>query len=205
MAGIARRQVGGDRLQRAVCLFVCPRQPQFDRGPRAELAADTYGAAGLCGKALNHRQAETRAAARFLRRKEWFECTRKRRLVHSRAGVSDREDDIIPGWQFRWRFGAGALVLQIDVQCTAAGHGVAGVDCQVEDCELELIGIDQCRREIGAPGDGEAGVVAQRPTQQIFDAGEQTAQIDGLGIETRRPCPLCRRPLDDPRAPNWAA
>jgi anaerobic selenocysteine-containing dehydrogenase len=55
---------------------VCLRQPELGRGPPTQLAPDLHSAAGLSGKALDHRQAEAGSSPQFLGRKERFECSR---------------------------------------------------------------------------------------------------------------------------------
>ena len=68
---------------------------------------------------------------------------------------------------------AGATVAQLDAQGAVAGYSVARVDRQIEDRELELVGVDLRRSEIGIFVDCEMGAVSQRPTKQVFDAGEE--------------------------------
>src|SRR5438128_127436 len=71
----------------------------------------------------------------------------------------------------------------MDPQTAPSGHCVASVDRQVEDCELELIRVDASWCEAGFRGDREANPVTQGAAQQVFDAGDQTVQIDRLRIE----------------------
>jgi hypothetical protein len=74
-------------------------------------------------------------------------------------------------------------VLQTDVQDTAFGHGVAGIDGQVQDCELELVRVDPSWCKIGFCIDRKPNPGTQRATQQIFDTDNQAIEVDGSRVE----------------------
>src|SRR2546423_1171436 len=78
---------------------------------------------------------------------------------------------------------AGSAPPQSDLQRAAFGHRVPSVDSQIEDREFELIGVDQRWRQPGLGGNCQPNPSAQCVAQQLFNAGEEAAQIDGLRIE----------------------
>src|SRR5215471_4502143 len=66
-----------------------PRQPELDGGPLAHFALDPHGASGLSSKTVDHRQPETGTTPDFLGCEKRFESMGKRRLVHTRSGITD--------------------------------------------------------------------------------------------------------------------
>src|SRR6516162_5867087 len=77
----------------------------------------------------------------------------------------------------------GSSIVQRDAQRASDRHGVPRVDRQVQDRELDLIGIDKCWCEAGVRRDLEADRRPYRPLQQVFNAGNQSPEIDRLRIE----------------------
>ena len=67
------------------------------------------------------------------------------RLRHAGTGVSDRDYDVLTGGDFAQETGcslSNGNVATMDLECAAVGHGVAGVEREVEEGVLQLIRID---------------------------------------------------------------
>ena len=121
------------------------RKPHLRRRPFARPAPEVEGAAELRAQAVDHRQAEAGAPPHPLGREEGLDRVAQGDGVHADAGVADRDPKILAGREQLPRsdlLGAGR-----DAEPAAAGHGVARVQCEVEDGELELVGIDPRRRK----------------------------------------------------------
>ena len=126
-------------------------------------------AARLPHEAVHHAEAKPGAANTF-GREERVERLGDDLGRHARAGVADRDHDEIA----RHRLGILLAVIgierhvaRLDRQLAAAGHGVAGIDRQVEDGRFELCGIDQDRPERIAQLDLQHDIAAEGAGQQL--------------------------------------
>ena len=127
---------------------------QIDRngGPASDLALDADLAARLVGEAENLAEAEAGALAHRLGGEERLERAVEHFGRHPAAGVGDADPDIVAGADVADLVGGEGHVLGRDAHQAAAVHRIAGVDREVEDRVLELVGID-----IGRPGVGARG------------------------------------------------
>src|SRR2546422_6373482 len=115
-------------------------------------------AAALLDDPVHRGEAEAGALPDFLGREERLEQVCLGHLIHADAGVRDRQADVIAG---------GHAVTPLDVllverdarrpdaQPAAAGHGVAGVDGEVQEHLLELprVGVDRARGGVARRGE----------------------------------------------------
>ena len=74
------------------------------------------------------------------------------------------------------------------MQDTTFGHGIAGIDRQVQDCEFELVRVDPSWCEIGFCIDRKPDPGTQRTTQQIFNADNKPVEVDGSRVEPLLAC-----------------
>ncbi len=70
-----------------------------------------------------------------------------------------------------------------DRQLAARGHGVAGVDRQVQDGAFQLIGVGARAPEIGGRDHRHVDLLAEGAMEQILHGMDQVADVEGLGIQ----------------------
>ncbi len=112
----------------------------------AHLAVDLAVAIGLPGEAVDHRQAKPRALADRLGGEERVEGALDHLGRHAGTGVGDADADVLAGTHAARVGSVGAVevcVAGLDGERATVGHGVAGIDDQVEDRALELVGVAQ--------------------------------------------------------------
>ncbi len=104
------------------------------------LGIDAHTATGLLGEAEHLGQAQARTLADVLGGEERLEHLGQHLFAHAAAGVANAQHHVFAGLRvFRaLRAGADACVAGRQGQLAAFGHGVAGVDRQVEDDHLGL-------------------------------------------------------------------
>ncbi len=121
------------------------REKDTEISPLARRALDINEPTGLANDAVDRRQTEPGAGADRLGRKERLEDAADDLLGNARAGIHDLDQHIIPR---RHRFGAPSQWLRhppiagADRERTATGHGVAGVNGEIDDDLLELALVD---------------------------------------------------------------
>jgi len=108
------------------------------------------------------------------------------RLIHADAGVRDRQAHVVPGGHAVAPL--DVLVVQrdarrLDAQPAAAGHGVAGVDGEVQEYLLELTGVGVHRAGGGIERRGELDVFAEQPPQHAVHVGDHGIDVEHLGSE----------------------
>ena len=139
-------------------------EEELDRGAFARRAFDPRRAARLARHAVDHRQAEPGALADLLGGEEGLERAGGDVLGHSGAGVADGQLDIAAVVEL-------GVAADLDLaggegQHSAVGHGVAGVDGEVEHGDLELGRVGHHRQhllvEVEALLDARAEHVAQQ-------------------------------------------
>ena len=69
------------------------------------------------------------------------------------------------------------------MQRPAAWHGVASIDREIQDRELELVRINPCWRDIGISGNRKANLRSERPPQQLLDACDKARQIHRFCVQ----------------------
>ena len=78
-------------------------------------------------------------------------------------------------------------VAGLDGQLAPAGHGVLGIDHEIEDRGLHLARIDLDLPQPGAADDLEIDVLAERPPEEIRHAADQLVDVGQPGIERLAP------------------
>ena len=125
---------------------------------------------------MHHRQAEAGALAERLGGEERLDRPLQYLRRHAVAGIDHRQFQVAAGLQ---RGIAARLIFgDPDIDRAAVRHRVARVDREIEDRELELVGIDARRRQPFRQIEPQRDARPQRPLQQIDHALDQGAQID---------------------------
>ena len=143
-------------------------------------------AAGLLDEAVDLRQAEPRAVADILGRVERLEGMGLNLLGHARAGVGDGDHDVLARHDLGLCRGIGLVEIGVgglDGELAAVRHGVARIDGEIEDADLELVGIGQHPPQPAGQHGLDGDLLAQSAAQQFGHAGDKAAGIDRLGVE----------------------
>ena len=180
-----RRREGGV-LRRILGL----RQVDADARPPVGLAVELDVAARLLDEAVDHAEAEARPGADRLGGEERLEGLAPHLFRHARPGVGDGDQHIAAGADLGVHLGivgVEADKADVDGELAPAGHGVAGVDSEIEHCVLQLGRVDHRRARLGRNGDLELDRLAERAAQKLGVVEDMTADIDRLRIEGLAP------------------
>jgi hypothetical protein len=74
-------------------------------------------------------------------------------------------------------------IRRLDDELAAVRHGVAGIDREVEDCTLELVGVAQGCPEPACRDDLQGVQRADGPAQQVLHGGDELVGVNRLRIE----------------------
>lgn len=103
----------------------------------------------MCGQALHHGESQSSSLADAFGREERLYGAAQRIGVHAGARIRDLNQHETAGFELGARQALRHdLVADLDGQRSAARHGVAGVECKIEEGELELCGIDGRHRAV---------------------------------------------------------
>ena len=182
---VARRRRPGRSALVGVGLDLRTRQVDADHRPLARLGINPHLTARLARETIDHRQAQTRSLAHRLGREEGLERALHDLRRHARSGVGDAQRDVLAGLQVQRDAAAGVdpAVGGLDRQPTAIGHGVAGVDAEVEQRVFQLVRIGQHRPK---PRPGHHLHVYSRPhgaPDQILHAAHQAVGVGRARIQ----------------------
>ena len=161
------------------------RQEEGDAGALIDLGMDARLAAGLAHETVDHRQAQPCAHPDRLGGEEGIEGLGDHLGRHAAAVVGHREGDVFARFQVadpghaRIQRPVGGL----DEDATALGHGVAGIDAEVEQGVFQLRRIDQGRPQLAAGHHLDLDRRTHRAADQVFHAGHQAIDVGGLGIQ----------------------
>ncbi len=160
------------------------RQEHLHRGAGAGRAVDPHASARLLGEAEDLAQAEARPLADFLGGEEWLEDLGQHGLVHPETRVGHRDHHIVA----RRRFFRTDRLSEGDVaglyrQGPADLHGVAGVDGEVEDDQLDLGGVDHRRPEVGLQQGLDPHAAAHGGMQKVAHAAHGVIQVHGPRLQ----------------------
>ncbi len=132
------------------------------------------------GHGIRRRQAQAAAAAHLLGGEERLEDGGLQVRGDPHAGVGHREAHVAA----RLEVAAAQAGRGVDLagegaqgQGAALGHGVAGIDAEVEDHLLDLGGVRGHRRQVRRRPELQGDVLADHPAQHLLQAVEQGAQI----------------------------
>ncbi len=70
----------------------------------------------------------------------------------------------------------------VDGEFAAGGHGVAGVDGEVDQNLFELAGVGSDRPQPGGGGDDQVDVLAEGAAQQVLEAGGDVVEVEDLWV-----------------------
>ena len=65
----------------------------------------------------------------------------------------------------------------------AVRHGVAGIDNEIEDRKLQLVGVGADRGQLQREAHFQFGAAAQRSLEQVRHSGDERRYVDGLEDE----------------------
>ena len=135
---------------------------------------------------VDHRQAESGAAAAALGREERLEDVRPDVLRHARSGVGHGEHDVVAG--LHAVVGLHVLFVQPDVgrlnrQLAAVWHGVPGVDREVHQNLFTLAGIEAHESQTGGYHRLQIDVLADQPLQHRPQALNHVVHAENLGSD----------------------
>jgi hypothetical protein len=147
----------------------------------AERALQLDIAAKPLDEMLGHREPHARSPARRLGGVEGIEGLLCHLGGHAAAGVGDPNADVASLTQI-CPLGAELGMIGLDDQPAAAGHRVSGIDRQIEQRVLELVGVANSRGWPLGQREGEFDAIAQRKAQQRLHRGDQLVHGDGLQI-----------------------
>ena len=159
-----------------------PREVNAHGWCRHPARSDPHLAAGLLGETIDHRKPKASALADGLGREKRLEGARHDIGRHARAGVGYADRDILARLHVAL---ARAAVIDTDVggldgELAAVGHGVAGIDAQVEDRVLKLVRIAQARPEAGHERRLDLDPRPDCALDQLLHVGDQLVGTDPL-------------------------
>ena len=105
---------------------------------------------------------------------------------HAGSGVGHREEHVLAGRDPFVARGVAIVemrVLGLDGQMSAVRHGVAGVDHEVDDHVLELVGVDADAPQTPGQHRLEPQVGADGVAQKVRHSGDQRVEVGGLGLQ----------------------
>ena len=103
--------------------------------------------------------------------------------LHALAGIGDRQADIVAGQKRQAVAGRHHLVAGADADAAALGHGIAGIDAEIEQRQLELVLVGHHRGQAGGEIRFDLRARSERACQQVGHAGDQLGQLQRLDIE----------------------
>jgi hypothetical protein len=152
----------------------------------ADLAVDLDVPPVLLDAAEDRGQAQTGPLAGRLGSEEGLEDPRLHVLGHSRAAVGHREKHVATHVGIPMQSQVARVehdFLRLDGEASPPGHGVAGVDGQVEHDLLELAGIDLDPTQRGEEQGGEHDVLANQAPEHGLHAADYLVDVEHSRLE----------------------
>ena len=171
----------GPRPGAAAVACAWPRPEDAEAGALPEAALDPDQTAVLADDAVDGRQPETGAGALLLGGEERLEEVLEDLAVHPRAVVPHAELDERPRYDSRETarlFLAEPDVAGRDLDLSSPGHGVPGVESEVEEHLLELSGIALHRRRSGVERERDLEPLAEHPPEQAAPGPTLPVQVE---------------------------
>jgi hypothetical protein len=162
-------------------------QPDLRRRALALAACQDEAPARLLSDAVHHRQPKPRPAPDTLGGEERLGGARQRRLVHAFARVADRDADVVARREALAVLETDGLLARGEDDGAPGRHGVACVEHEVEDGELELVWIAPRRREPEGKPRFDADARADGALQKVRHAAHQVGDVDRLDLEILAP------------------
>ena len=142
-------------------------------------------AAGAGDDAVERREAEPGALARRLGGEERLEHAGEYLGGNAGAGVGDPQPGVAAGFEAGPVVGVGLVhgdVRGVDGELPAAGHRVAGVDCEVDQDLLELAGVRLDRPQAFGGCGVQGDVLAEGAAQQLIQARDDVVEAEYFGV-----------------------
>ena len=166
------------------------RQAEMHRRAPADRAVDADEAVGLAGEAVELAQPQAGALADRLGGEEGFEDAGQHVRRHAAPAVAHGHRHVIAGRHpgivdevGRGEAGVGGL----HRHGAAAGHGVAGVDDQVQQGAFDLVHVGTDRPQRLLQPALQPDRLADRPAQQIPQPHHQRVQVGALRLQRLAP------------------
>ncbi len=143
-------------------------------------------AMGLFDEAIDHAEPQARPRAEFLGGEERIEHLAEILRCDAGAAVGHGDRDIVAGFHLGMTVGIVQVerrIGRLDRQPAAIGHGVPGVQAQVEHGIFELGRIDQRMPDRRLFEHGERNVLAQGTPQQRLGVRQQGVNVDRHRLE----------------------
>ena len=145
-----------------------PGQIDLNRCAFSNAGFDPHSSTRLLCKAEDLAQSQAGALADLFGCEKWLEGFCQNFFCHSRAGVGDRNHDVVTSRRFFRLFGRSDFCVRcFNGDIAAIFHGIACVDHEIENHQLDLSRISESvpnsRSEFGV----DANTAAQRALQQI--------------------------------------
>jgi hypothetical protein len=156
------------------------RQQDGDGGPDSGFGVDPHVPAGLRDDAVDDGQAQARPLALGLGGEERLERMVGDLRRHPRAVVADLHSRVTARRQVGVRGRVRLVYVDVaglDDQPAASGHGVAGVDGQVDQDLLDMTLVSQDVSQVGGEAGDQLDVLAERPLQQLEDVGDRYVEV----------------------------
>src|SRR5439155_19606164 len=155
----------------------------FELGPSAEFAFHFYGAAVIFQNAPNGGESQTSALAGLFGGEKRFKDFLQHFRRDAHAGVAHRDDHARAGFGLgmpaRLRF-LDLAVFGAQQQLAAAGHGVAGIDAEVEQHLMDLRSVAASDPELRLHVFLELDVFGERFAHYRFSVADQVFELDDL-------------------------
>ena len=162
------------------------RQVNLEGGSLAGPAGDLDKAAALFDDAIDRGEPQSGAAAHILGGKERFKNVIQSLVVHAQAVIGNPHEDIGAGDEVRLFPGIGLIKSDIgsgDDEFAALGHGVPGVDRQVQDDLFHLAGVSLDDRQHRFEIEKEFDVFTDEAAQHLFQITDDPVEIELLGLQ----------------------
>ena len=186
LAALGQRLRVIDRNTRFADVFPGSRQIELDRGALTDLAVNRDVPARLLDEAIDHGQAQPAAAAVGLGGKEGIERPCDDFGRHAGDGVADRHQHILAGLHVGVGGGIGPVemgIRRLDGEPAAVGHGVTGVDGEVQQRIFQLCLVDHGVPLPTAEHGFDLDVLAQGALQQFGNIGHRPVDVGWPGTE----------------------
>src|SRR5690606_33834231 len=161
------------------------RQVQRHGGAVPRRALHLYRTAGLAGESVDLAETEAGALAELLGGEEGFEDSRTELRRDAAAVVTQRNGDELAVQLVQ--FAVELVRVSTKVNAACLGNGVAGVDGQVEQAQLQQAGVDPYRRQVRCDIAGQLDVVVQALAQQLQGVLQGRAGLDQLRLQRLPP------------------
>ena len=162
------------------------RQEQAHCRALVHFALNGDMAPGLFAEAIDHRQPQAGALADRLGGEERIEGAADGALRHAAAIVGDTEYHVVTRFEVAVGFGEAGVQLLVrgpHHQFAAIGHGIAGVDDQVEQGTFQLIGIGLGHPQVLAQLHFQTDAFVDAALQQFAHGNHQVVHLHRFGIQ----------------------